>query len=105
GERLAILHSGLSEGERAQEWERARSGSARVVLGPRSAVFAPVERLGVVVVDEEHDSAFKQEHSPRYHARDLALMRAHEAGAVAILASATPSFETRHNASLGKLTV
>jgi primosomal protein N' (replication factor Y) len=76
-----------------------------VVLGPRSAVFAPVERLGVIVVDEEHDAAFKQEHAPRYHARDLALMRAHEAGAVAILASATPSFETRHNAGLGKLIV
>ena len=75
GERLAILHSSLGEGERAQEWERARSGSARVVLGPRSAVFAPVERLGVVVVDEEHDAAFKQEHAPRYNARDLALVR------------------------------
>ena len=103
GERLAILHSSLGEGERAQEWERARSGSARVVLGPRSAVFAPVERLGVIVVDEEHDAAFKQEHAPRYHARDLALVRANESGAVAILASATPSFETRRNAELGKV--
>jgi primosomal protein N' (replication factor Y) len=103
GDRLAILHSALGEGERAQEWERARSGRAQVVLGPRSAVFAPLERLGVVVVDEEHDAAFKQEHAPRYHARDLALLRARDAGAVAVLASATPSFESRHNAATGKL--
>jgi primosomal protein N' (replication factor Y) (superfamily II helicase) len=103
GDRLAILHSALGEGERAQEWERARSGRARVVLGPRSAVFAPVDRLGIVVVDEEHDAAFKQEHAPRYHARDLALMRARQAGAVAVLASATPSFESRRNVETGKI--
>jgi primosomal protein N' (replication factor Y) len=103
GDRLAILHSAMGEGERAQEWERARSGQARVVLGPRSAVFAPVDRLGIVVVDEEHDAAFKQEHAPRYHARDLALMRAREAEAVAVLVSATPSFESRRNVEIGKL--
>ncbi|HVR29688.1 MAG TPA: primosomal protein N' [Thermoanaerobaculia bacterium] len=103
GERLAILHSALGEGERAQEWERARSGRAQVVLGPRSAVLAPVERLGIVVVDEEHDAAFKQEKAPRYHARDVALLRARDAGAVAVLVSATPSFESRRNAATGKL--
>jgi len=103
GLRLALLHSNLSASERHQEWERARRGEARVVLGPRSALFAPVRDLGLIVVDEEQDSAYKQEITPRYHGRDLALVRARQAGAVALLASATPSLESRHNARTGRL--
>ncbi len=103
GDDLAMLHSGLGAAERQQEWERARSGGARVVLGPRSALFAPVERLGLIVVDEEQDSAYKQESTPRYNGRDLALVRARAAGAVAVLVSATPSLETRYNAEHGKI--
>jgi primosomal protein N' (replication factor Y) len=103
GEKLAILHSGLGSSERQQEWERARRGEARVVLGPRSALFAPVADLGLLVVDEEQDTSYKQEISPRYHARDLALVRARDAGAAALLVSATPSLESRHNAEIGKL--
>ncbi len=104
GDRVAILHSGLSPGERHQEWERLRSGAARVVLGPRSAVFAPVHDLALIVVDEEHDGSYKQDATPRYHGRDLALVRAHRSGATAVLASATPSLESRRNAEIGKLT-
>lgn len=104
GDDLALLHSGLGAAERQQEWERVRGGGARVVLGPRSALFAPVERLGLIVVDEEQDSAYKQESSPRYNGRDLALVRAQAAGAIAVLVSATPSLETRHNVELGKIT-
>ena len=104
GERLAILHSGLGAGERHQEWERARRGEARVVLGPRSAVFAPVADLGLLVVDEEQDLAYKQEITPRYNGRDLALVRGRTAGAVVLLASATPSLESRRNAELARLT-
>ncbi|MEM6795809.1 MAG: primosomal protein N' [Acidobacteriota bacterium] len=103
GQQLALLHSNLGSAERQQEWERIRRGEARVVLGPRSALFAPVARLGLVVVDEEHDSAYKQDRSPRYSGRDMALWRAREAGAVAVLASATPSLESRYNAAAGKL--
>lgn len=103
GSDLAILHSGLSVSERAQEWERVRAGLARVVLGPRSAVLAPLSNLGLVVVDEEQDSSFKQDMTPRYHARDVALVRAKAAGAVAILASATPSLETRLNVERCKI--
>ncbi len=104
GADLAILHSGLGPSERHQEWERVRRGEARVVLGPRSALFAPVENLGLIVVDEEQDPAYKQESAPRYHGRDLALVRARAAGAVALLVSATPSLESRHNVEQGKLT-
>jgi primosomal protein N' (replication factor Y) len=107
GPELAILHSGLGSGERHQEWERVRRGEARVVLGPRSALFAPFPPglpLGLVVVDEEQDSSYKQEIVPRYNGRDLALVRARNAGAVAVLVSATPSLESRHNAAQGKLT-
>ncbi len=100
---LAILHSGLGTGERHQEWERVRRGEARVVLGPRSALFAPVADLGLVVVDEEQDSSYKQEIDPRYNARDLALVRGRDAGAVTLLVSATPSLESRFNAERGKL--
>ena len=103
GENLAILHSGMGSGERHQEWERVRRGEARVVLGPRSALFAPVADLGLIVVDEEQDSSYKQELSPRYNARDLALVRARDAGAAALLVSATPSLESRWNAERGKL--
>lgn len=103
GDRLAILHSGLSAAERSQEWERARSGLARVVLGPRSAVLAPLENLGLIVVDEEQDASYKQDITPRYNGRDLALVRARSAGAVAVLVSATPSLETRYNVERGKV--
>ncbi len=104
GNRLALLHSALGASERAQEWERIRRGEARVVLGPRSAVFAPVRDLGLVVVDEEQDTAFKQDTTPRYHGRDLALIRARDANAVTVLTSATPSLETRYNVMTGKYT-
>ena len=102
GERLALLHSALGAGERAQEWERIRRGEARVVLGPRSAIFAPVRELGLVVVDEEQDTAFKQETSPRYHGRDLALIRARDERATTVLVSATPSLESLYNVASGK---
>jgi len=103
GESLAILHSNLSRAERHQEWERVRSGHARVVLGPRSAIFAPVADLGLVVVDEEHDGAYKQDATPRYNGRDLALWRARGQGAAAVLVSATPSLESRFNVERKKL--
>jgi primosomal protein N' (replication factor Y) len=103
GDHLAILHSGMGTGERHQEWERVRRGEAKVVLGPRSALFAPVADLGLLVVDEEQDTSYKQELSPRYNARDLALVRARDAGAAALLVSATPSLESRWNAERGKL--
>jgi primosomal protein N' (replication factor Y) len=104
GDKLAILHSNLASQERHQEWERIRRGEARVVLGPRSALFAPVADLGLIVVDEEQDTSYKQDLTPRYHARDLALVRAREAGAAALLVSATPSLEARHNVERGRLT-
>ncbi len=103
GPELAILHSNLSSAERVQEWERLRSGEARVVLGPRSALVAPLPNLGLVVVDEEHEGAYKQDKSPRYNGRDLALWRAREHRAVAVLVSATPSLESRYNVARGKL--
>lgn len=103
GREMAILHSNLSKAERHQEWERIRRGEARVVLGPRSALLAPVRHLGLIVVDEEHDSSYKQDKSPRYNGRDLALWRAKAHGAVAVLVSATPSLESRYNANTGKL--
>ncbi|HRC85533.1 MAG TPA: primosomal protein N', partial [Thermoanaerobaculia bacterium] len=105
GDQLALLHSGLGSGERHQEWERIRRGEARVVLGPRSAVFAPLENLGLVVVDEEQDPAYKQELTPRYHGRDLALTRARSAGCPALLVSATPSLETRQNVAQGRFSL
>lgn len=99
---MAILHSSLSEGERLDEWNRLRRGEARVCIGARSAVFAPLENLGLIVVDEEHEASYKQEESPRYHGRDTAIMRANQIGAVVILGSATPSMESFHNAHTGK---
>jgi primosomal protein N' (replication factor Y) len=103
GRRVAIFHSALASAERHQEWERVRRGEARVVVGPRSALFAPIRDLGLVVVDEEQDSSYKQDSTPRYHGRDLALVRARSAGATAVLVSATPSLESRLNAERGKL--
>ena len=102
GERIAVLHSALSNGERFDEWQRIRSGAARVVVGPRSAVFAPVENLGLVVVDEEHEPSYKQDEAPRYNARDVAVMRAHIEKCAVVLGSATPSLETWRNAQTGK---
>ena len=99
---VAVLHSALSLGERYDEWQRIKSGAARVVLGARSAVFAPVARLGLIVLDEEHDSSYKQDSSPRYHARDAALRRAERSGAVVVLGSATPSLESFYRAKIGR---
>jgi primosomal protein N' (replication factor Y) (superfamily II helicase) len=102
GESVAILHSSLSEGERTDEWRRIKHGSARVVIGTRSAVFAPLDNLGIIIVDEEHDGSYKQDETPRYHGRDTAVVRALRAGAVVVLGSATPSLESFHNALAGK---
>lgn len=102
---VAILHSGLSQGERFDEWRRIRAGKARVAIGTRSAVFAPLKNIGLVIVDEEHDAAYRQWESPFYNARDVAVMRANLAGAVAVLGSATPAMETFHNAMHGKYTL
>ncbi len=102
GEGVAILHSGLPDIERAREWWRVRNGQARVVVGTRSAVFAPVENLGLIIVDEEQESSYKQEETPRYHGRDTAVYRARLENAVVLLGSATPSLETYHNARAGK---
>jgi primosomal protein N' (replication factor Y) len=102
GGRVAIQHSGLSDGERHDQWQRIRRGQVDVVIGTRSAVFAPLERVGLIVVDEEHDQSYKQEESPRYNARDVAIVRARRDGALAVLGSATPSLETYHNALSGK---
>ncbi|HSF25328.1 MAG TPA: primosomal protein N', partial [Blastocatellia bacterium] len=104
GDAVAILHSSLSEGERTDEWRRIKQGHARVVIGTRSAVFAPVENLGLIIVDEEHESSYKQDDSPRYHGRDTAIMRAVQTNAVVVLGSATPSVESYHNAQTGKYT-
>ena len=102
GAEVAILHSNLSQGERFDEWRRIRSGDARVVIGTRSAIFAPLEKLGLIIVDEEHDTSYRQNESPFYNARDVAVMRANLAGSVAVLGSATPSLESYHNAKSGK---
>jgi primosomal protein N' (replication factor Y) (superfamily II helicase) len=101
-EGVAVLHSALSDVERAQEWWRVRNGGARVVVGTRSAIFAPLENLGLVIVDEEQETSYKQEETPRYHGRDVAIVRAKLENALALLGSATPSLETYHNAVNGK---
>ena len=102
---LAVLHSGLTDTARLEAWRRAHSGAARLVLGTRSAVFAPLHRLGLIIVDEEHDASFKQQEGGfRYSARDLALVRAQGLGIPVVLGSATPSLETLHNAATGRLT-
>ncbi|MBK9166695.1 MAG: primosomal protein N' [Bryobacterales bacterium] len=105
GNRVAILHSAFSGTERTEQWRRIRRGEAPVVVGTRSGVFAPVPNLGLIVVDEEHDQSYKQEETPRYHGRDVAIVRAQAAGACVILGSATPSLESRHNAERGKYTL
>ncbi|HUJ57237.1 MAG TPA: primosomal protein N', partial [Kofleriaceae bacterium] len=101
GDRVAILHSGMSEQARLGEWSRLRRGEARIAVGARSAVFAPLSEVGVIVVDEEHDGSFKQDDGVRYHARDVALVRAQRAGAVCVLGSATPSLESYAHAERG----
>jgi len=104
GERIAVLHSGLGEAERHAMWKSLRSGEVRIVVGARSALFAPVQDLRLVCVDEEHDGSFKQEEGVRYNARDMALLRAHRTGATAVLGSATPSMGSEHAVREGKLT-
>jgi primosomal protein N' (replication factor Y) len=99
---VAVQHSGLSDGERHDQWHRIRSGTVGVVVGTRSAVFAPLDRVGLVVVDEEHDNAYKQEESPRYNGRDVAIVRAERAAALVVLGSATPSMESYHNTERGR---
>jgi primosomal protein N' (replication factor Y) len=102
GDDVAILHSNLGEGERHDEWHRINDGEARVVIGTRSAVFSPLKNLGVIVVDEEHDASYRQQESPFYNARDLAIVRAAACDSIVILGSATPSMESFQNARTGK---
>ncbi len=102
GDRVAVLHSHLSDGERHDEWHRIRRGEARVVIGARSAVFAPVQSLRLIVVDEEHEPSYKQSDAPRYHARDVAVMRGRMLGCAVLLGSATPSLESWNNVLAGK---
>jgi primosomal protein N' (replication factor Y) (superfamily II helicase) len=102
GNRVAIQHSALSDGERHDQWHRIRRGEVDIVVGTRSAVFAPLDRLGLVIVDEEHDSSYKQEETPRYNGRDVAIVRASRDGALVLLGSATPSMESYQNAVAGK---
>ena len=100
--RVAILHSGLTDAQRSFYWHQIESGNASVIIGPRSAVFAPARNLGLIVVDEEHESSYKQDSPPRYHGRDVAIKRAHLAGVPILLGSATPSMESFNNAKTGK---
>ena len=104
GDRVAIQHSGLAAGERHDQWHRIRRGEVDVVVGTRSAVFAPLDAVGLIVVDEEHDGSYKQDESPRYNGRDVAVVRARESGALVLLGSATPAMETYHNAEQGRYT-
>jgi primosomal protein N' (replication factor Y) len=105
GDRIAVLHSALSEGERYDAWLALKRGDKRIVVGARSAVFAPLENLGAIIVDEEHESSYKQGETPRYHAREVAIVRAKNEGAITVLGSATPSLESWANASSGKYTL
>jgi len=102
GDEVAILHSSLNQDERAEQWKRIRNGNSHIVVGTRSAIFAPVPELALIAVDEEHDHSYKQEEMPRYHARDVAVMRAKMCNAAVVLGSATPSLETYHNAVQGR---
>ena len=101
GEQVAILHSGLSNGEKYDEWRKVERGDAQVVVGARSAIFAPLKNLGVIIIDEEHEASYKQDSNPRYHARDVALLRAQYNQAALVLGSATPSLESRARAGKG----
>lgn len=101
GDQVAILHSGLSDGEKYDEWRKIKNKTAKVVVGARSAIFAPLENIGAIIIDEEHEASYKQETSPRYHARDVALIRAKTHGASLVLGSATPSIESRARAGKG----
>lgn len=101
-DQVAVLHSHLSQGERFDEWHRIRKGEARIVIGARSAIFAPLKNLGIIIVDEEHENTYKQETSPRYHGRDIAVLRAHLESATIVLGSATPSLESFNNTQTGK---
>jgi len=101
-DRIAVLHSHLSEGERHDEWHKIHDGSARIVIGARSSIFAPLENLGVIIVDEEHEGSYKQDEAPRYNARDMAVLRGSREGAAVILGSATPCLESWHNSQIGK---
>jgi primosomal protein N' (replication factor Y) len=105
GDRVAILHSAFTDAERAEQWRRIRTGAAGVVVGTRSGVFAPVQRLGLIIVDEEHDQSYKQQETPRYHGRDVAIVRAQAENACVVLGSATPSLESRYNVDRGKYTL
>jgi len=105
GSRVALLHSALTPEERSEQWRRIHRGEAPVVVGTRSAIFAPVPNLGLILVDEEHDQSYKQEETPRYNARDVAVMRGKLAGAAVVLGSATPSLESWYNATQGKYTL
>jgi primosomal protein N' (replication factor Y) len=105
GDRIAVLHSALSEGERYDAWRALKRGDKRIVVGARSAVFAPLENLGAIIVDEEHESSYKQGETPRYHAREVAIVRAKNEGAITVLGSATPSLESWSNATTGKYTL
>jgi primosomal protein N' (replication factor Y) len=105
GAAVAIQHSGLSDGERHDQWHRIRRGDVDVVIGTRSAVFAPLARPGLIIVDEEHDTSYKQDETPRYHGRDVAIMRAQSAGALVVLGSATPTLESYANAQAGRYTL
>src|SRR5687767_9949124 len=105
GDRIAVLHSALSDGERYDAWLALKRGERRIVVGARSAVFAPLENLGAIIVDEEHEASYKQGETPRYHAREVAIVRAKNEGAVTVLGSATPSLESWANAAAGKFTL
>ena len=105
GDRIAVLHSALGEGERYDAWLALERGDKRIVVGARSAVFAPLENLGAIIVDEEHESSYKQGETPRYHAREVAIVRATNEGAITVLGSATPSLESWANAASGKFTL
>jgi primosomal protein N' (replication factor Y) len=102
GDKVAIFHSSLQRGERFDEWNRVKNGEARIVIGTRSAVFAPVRNLGLIVIDEEHEASYRQQESPYYNGRDTAIVRAHSESATVVLGSATPSLESFHNAKAGK---
>lgn len=102
GDKVAILHSRLSRGERLDEWDRIKRGEAKIVLGARSAVFAPLENIGIIIIDEEHEMSYKSENSPRYHAREAAFFRGEQYGAAVLMASATPSVESYYKAKTGE---